>query len=59
LVESSADRLGICLGDDEHDQNMGGRVSISKLIPRALMSHNEMVREPKTAAHEDAAPVQR
>ena len=24
---------GICLGDDEQDQSMGGRVSISKLIP--------------------------
>ena len=37
LVEGSADRDGICLGDDEHDQSMGGRVSISKLIPVTQM----------------------
>jgi hypothetical protein len=37
LVEGSADRDGICLGDDEQDQSMGGRVSISKLIPVTQM----------------------
>ena len=36
LVEGSANCGGICLGDDEHGQSMGGRVSISKLIPRPL-----------------------
>jgi len=37
LGQGSADRDGICLGDDEHDQSMGGRVSISKLIPVTQM----------------------
>ena len=35
FVEGSADRRGVGIGDDEHHQSMGRRVSISKLIPEA------------------------